>query len=202
MKRVGHTSEIPFGIYYWKTRKIRILKKWKKIAGDNIISHMCPFTHMQHKSRSSDIWFLRYKFFVIMGHFLPFDPPNNRKNQNFEKIKKPLEMLLFYTCVPQMTTIYCMVPEILSVADIFFFVMLGYFLPFYPTPFPLTAQNIKILKKARKLLEIFYLSTMNKNQKSNNVWFLRYGAQQTEFLSHFGPIFTLPPPLPPPPPPA
>ena len=27
-------------------------------------------------------------FFVILGHFLPFDPPNNPKNQNFEKIKK------------------------------------------------------------------------------------------------------------------
>ena len=40
-----------------------------------------------------------------MDHFLPFDPPNNRKSQNFEKIKKLLEMLLFYTCVPQMTTI-------------------------------------------------------------------------------------------------
>ena len=23
-----------------------------------------------------------YNFFVILGHFLPFDPPNNQKNQN------------------------------------------------------------------------------------------------------------------------
>ena len=30
----------------------------------------------------------RTVFFVILGHFLPFDPPNNPKNQNFEKIKK------------------------------------------------------------------------------------------------------------------
>ena len=28
------------------------------------------------------------EFFVILGHFLPFDPPNNPKNQNFEKMKK------------------------------------------------------------------------------------------------------------------
>ena len=27
-------------------------------------------------------------FLVILGHFLPFYPPNNPKNQNFEKIKK------------------------------------------------------------------------------------------------------------------
>ena len=66
---------------------------------------------MHHKSRSYDAWFLRYKVqktksFVIVGYFLPFDPPNNQKNQNFEKIKKnSREILSFYTCVPQMTTI-------------------------------------------------------------------------------------------------
>ena len=27
-------------------------------------------------------------FFVILDHFLPFYPPNNLKNQNFEKMKK------------------------------------------------------------------------------------------------------------------
>ena len=40
-----------------------------------------------------NVWFLRYKpqqaeFFVILGHFLPFNLPNNMKNQNFEKMKK------------------------------------------------------------------------------------------------------------------
>ena len=64
------------------------------------------FTYVHHKSRSYDVWFLRYKvqrikLFVILGHFLPFDPPNNPKN--FEKIKRCLEILSFYTCVPQMT---------------------------------------------------------------------------------------------------
>ena len=43
---------------------------------------------------SYDVWFLRYKagqteFFIILGHFLPSDPPKNqKKNQNFEKMKK------------------------------------------------------------------------------------------------------------------
>ena len=34
-------------------------------------------------------WDIRHngQFFVILGHFLPFDAPNP-KNQNFEKIKK------------------------------------------------------------------------------------------------------------------
>ena len=31
-----------------------------------------------------------------MGHFVPFDPPNNEKNLNFEKSKKkPKEILSF-----------------------------------------------------------------------------------------------------------
>ena len=52
-----------------------------------------PFTHLHHKSISYDVWFLRYKvqktkFVVIMGHFLLFRAPNNRKNQNFEKMEK------------------------------------------------------------------------------------------------------------------
>ena len=41
------------------------------------------------------------EFFVILDHFLPFDPPNNPKNQNFEE----MEILSFYTCVPQMTIV-------------------------------------------------------------------------------------------------
>ena len=51
-----------------------------------------PFTHVYSKSWSYHVWFLRFKvqrteFFVILGHFLPFDPPNKPQNQNFEKQK-------------------------------------------------------------------------------------------------------------------
>ena len=63
-----------------------------------------PFTHVHHKSRSYDVWFLRYKvqrtkFFVILGHFLPFDGPENPKNQNFEEIKKmPGDIIILHLC--------------------------------------------------------------------------------------------------------
>ena len=69
-------------------------RPWKLKFGKNAQKtwRYCPFTRVHHKSRSYDIWLLRYKvqrtkFFVILGHFLPFDAPNNPKNQNFEKIK-------------------------------------------------------------------------------------------------------------------
>ena len=42
---------------------------------------------------------MRYKvrqidFFVILGHFLHFDPHNNPINQNFEKMKTPGYIIL------------------------------------------------------------------------------------------------------------
>ena len=48
---------------------------------------------MHQKPQSYETQFLRYQvrrkgFFVILGHFLPFYPPNNPKNQNFEKMEK------------------------------------------------------------------------------------------------------------------
>ena len=63
-------------------------KKMKKISGDIILLYI----HVFHKWRSYDIWFLKYKvqlteMFVILGHFLSFQPPDNTKNQNF-KIEK------------------------------------------------------------------------------------------------------------------
>ena len=70
------------------------------------------------------------KFFVILGYFLTFDPPNNPEIQNFEKIKKII---------------------------------------------------------------ILHISSINEN---HDVWFLRYGAWQTEsflILDHFLPFYTPPP---------
>ena len=119
-----------------------------------------PFIHVHHKSRSYDVWFLRYKvqrtkFFWHYGPFFcPFTLLTTKKKQNFEKIKH-LETLSFYTCVPQMTIISCLVPKISSVTDRIFSI-LCYFLPFYP----LTIQKIKILKKWKKFLEILPFYTI------------------------------------------
>ena len=39
------------------------------------------------------------QFFVILGHFLPFYPANNPKNQNFEKMKKtPGDNIILQMC--------------------------------------------------------------------------------------------------------
>ena len=64
----------------------------KKFAGDH-------FTHEFQKSQSYDVWFLRYgmrqtECFVIMNCFLPLYSPMDPENQNFEKMKKPLEDII------------------------------------------------------------------------------------------------------------
>ena len=55
--------------------------------------------------QSCDVWFLRYwvrrtEFFVILDHFLPFYPPSNPKNENFEKkMKKTLgDIIILHKC--------------------------------------------------------------------------------------------------------
>ena len=70
------------------TPKIKIWNKCKNKPGDIILLDMCTINedHMMYSS-----WDLRHNklsFFLILGHFLPFDPPNNLKNHSFEKNKK------------------------------------------------------------------------------------------------------------------
>ena len=70
------------------TQKIQILKKMKNLPGDIIILHKCTINDNHIRYGSWDMERDRQNFFVILDHFLHFYPPNNLKNQNFEKLKK------------------------------------------------------------------------------------------------------------------
>ena len=91
------------------TRKIKILKKWKKLQ------EVLSFKHEYHKWKSYHVWLLRYgarqtEFFCILDHFLPFYTaffsPLSRYNPETQRIKilkkwkKHLEISSFYTSVP------------------------------------------------------------------------------------------------------
>ena len=86
-------------LYALTTWKIKILKKMKKPPGYIIPLHMCTINdnHMMHGS-----WDMEHNglnFFVILDHFLPFYPPDNPKNQNFEKMKKnPGDIIILHMC--------------------------------------------------------------------------------------------------------
>ena len=79
------------------------------------------FTHVYQKPQLYEVQFPRYrvsqtKKFIILGHFLPFYPPNNLKNQNFEKNEK----VSFYISVPKIMIICYMLLEIWSATDTIF----------------------------------------------------------------------------------
>ena len=80
------------------TWKIKILTL-KKTPGDIIILHISTINDNHMMYGSWDIECNRQNFFVILDHFLLFYPPNNLKNQNFEKWKNHLEILSFFTGV-------------------------------------------------------------------------------------------------------
>ena len=118
------------------TQKIKILKKWRKKKKKAWRYH---FTHVYHKWRSYEVWFLRYgayqtellSFWTVFA-LLPPPLPNNLKNQNFENWKKHLKILSFYTCVPQNIIIWCMVPDVSSARTDF----LCHFGPFFALLLP------------------------------------------------------------------
>ena len=92
--------------------KYQNFEKMKKLPGDIILLHI----HVHHKWRSYDIWFWNARcnrhIFCHFGSFFALLPPINLDNRNFEKMKKLREILSFHKCVPKMTIIWWMDPEI------------------------------------------------------------------------------------------
>ena len=123
---------------------------------------------------------------------MPFYPPKNPKNQNFEKWKNLLKISSFYTCAPKITIIWCTVPEIRSETDRIF-CHFGPFFALLPPPSPLKIPKIKILKKMKKMpgdIILLYIHVYHK-WRSYDIWFLKYKVQQTEIfviLGHFLPF--------------
>ena len=96
-----------------------------------------------------EVRFLRYRvrhnFLSFWAIFCSFTPQTTWKT----KIKKKcMEISSFYTCVPQMTIIWCMFPEIWSVADIILYCF-GLFFALLPLNSPKN-QNLKKKKKWKK----------------------------------------------------
>ena len=142
--RCDEQNFLPFWAIFWPLtlltiQHIKILKKWEKKAW-----RYHDFTLKYHKWRSYDLWFFTYR--AGQTFLLPFSaifclyPTNNLKNQNFEKTKKCFE-ISFYTCVPQMTIIWCVSWDMEG--KIIFLSFRTIFRPFTP----LTTLKIKTLKK-------------------------------------------------------
>ena len=153
---LGHI--LPF--YPTNNPKNQNFEKMKKNPGDIIILHKCS-KNRDHKLYSS--WYMkcsRQNFLSFWVLFCPFTPLTTQINQNFEKMKKSLEIWSFYTNVPKIMIICYTVPEIRSMTDVIVIFHFGLFFAFVP----LTSQKIKIYTKWKKTLkDIIILLTWTKN---------------------------------------
>ena len=174
---------------YLMILKIKILQKNEK-PGDIIILYI----HVHHKWRSYDIWFLKYKvqqteIFVILGHSLPFQPPDNLENQNF-KIEKNTWRYYHFTHLHHKWQSYDVWFLRYGVQQTEFFVILDWFLPFYP---PKDPENLNFENMKKNTLRYYHYTNVYLKWQSHDVLFLRYGVRQTVF-GHFGLFFALLPP--------
>ena len=140
------------------------------------------FTQVHQKAWSYDLLFLRYgawrtlMLFFILGNFLPFYPPNSPKNENFKKLKKPLEISSFNTkCTKNHDMSWCSWDTACDRCNCYFSFW-AIFCPFTPLP----AQKIKISKKKwKQTLEIHHLTQVHQKSWSYALLFLRYGMWET-----------------------
>ena len=129
---LGHF--LPFTGVPLTTQKIRILRKWKW----RIFLHLCTKNHCCMMYPSWEMECNRQLFVILLNFYPTIDP----KIKIWKKWKKHLKILSFYTCVPWMKIIWCMVPEIWCVTGRIF----SFWTIFCPLTL-LTTQKMKILKK-------------------------------------------------------
>ena len=154
---------------------------------------------------------------VILGHFFPFHSLKTRKIKILKKWTNLLE-ISFYTCVPKIKIIWCMVPEIWSATDrtfchyepfftlllliwymVFqiwsatdkFFVILDRFLPFCP---PINPQNQNFEKLKKNPGAIIISHNCPKNHDHMLYCSLDMACNGFNCCFHFGLFFTLLPP--------
>ena len=162
-----------------------------KINFEKICRRYHHFTHAYQKSQSYDVRFLKYgvrqaEFFVILGHFLPFQPPENPENQNL-KIEKNIWRYYNFTYLHHKWQSYDVWFLRYEAWRTEFFIILDWFLPFYLPNNPKN-QNFEELKKTPGDVIILQMCTINGNQMMYGSWDMEHDRQ---IFCHFGPFLAL-----------
>ena len=130
------------------------------------------------------------EFFLILDHFLPFyfPPPNNPENQNFvkngNKYLVPGDIIILHKCTKYDKHMIYGFWDVKHNRQIFF-VILGQFLPFYPTSNPKN-QNFE-KKKHLKILSFYKSGTKNHDYMLYCSWDMAH--DRSIFLFSFSAIF-------------
>ena len=176
---------LPF--YHPKNPKVKILKNEK------ICWRYHHFTPVYQKSESYDVWILRYvvrqaKNFVILGHFLPFQPLDNPENQNF-KTEKNTWRYYNFTYLHHKWQSYDVWFLRYGVQQTEFFVILDHFLPFYP-PMDPENQNFEKMKKTLEDIIILQMCTINDSHMMYGSWDMKCnGRNFLSFWTIFSPFY-------------
>ena len=121
-------------------------------------------THMRYGSWDTE-WENFLSFWSILCPLTPSPPPlTTQKIKILKKWKKHLKISSFYTCVPKITIIWCMLADIWSVTDIF-----CHFRPFFSPFTKLLTLKIKIWKKRRAFI-LLHMCTIYENHKMHGSW--------------------------------
>ena len=209
MNKVGHNSEFLFGVcwWIWKTNiYYQKLLKWANKKQNNFNIYKAAFffkkspwryhyfTPVYQKSRWYDLQFLRCRAWQteigIFRSFFPFYPLQTPKNQNFENKKKiAVDIIILHMFTKKHN--YMMSGSLDTEWDKQNFLSFwAIFALLLPPPNNPENQNFEKMRKIPGDI-ILHICTINENHY--DVWFLRYGAQQTKFvvfLGHFLPLAT------------
>ena len=112
-----------------------------------------------------NVWFLRYEapqteLFVISDYFLPFYPPNDLENKNFEKMKDMLVDIILQMYTINENNMY--VSWDMEHGRHIFFLIFDHLLPFYPPNNP-ENQNFEKMKKMPVDIIILHMKKMPGN---------------------------------------
>ena len=154
-----------------------------------IILHMCTIydNHMMYGS-----WDIEDngQIFFILDHFLPFYPPNNPKNQNFEKQKIVSgNIIILHKCTKNHDHIlYCSWDMACDRYNCYHSFILGYFLRFYP---PNNPKKWKFHKNERNAWRYHHFTQVYQKLWSYGIPFLRWRVTDVIVIFHFGLFFAL-----------
>ena len=182
MRKVAHTSEFPFGVYWW------ILKDRKNLntfTGD-IISYISTKKHNHMRYYSS--WDTKWdRIFCRFGSFFVFNPvhPYNPENQNFEEMKKAFGNVIILNLCNKKTR--CLLTQIWSPCTDIIFCHFRPFFAFLPNYWP---QQLRFGKTPGHIT-LLHMCNINQDMmySSCGMKFTRHN-----FFSHLGQFFALLPP--------
>ena len=135
MKKVGHISEFPCGIY-WRTLKNLKNQNFEKMRKTCWGIH--HFTQVYQKPQSYEIQFLRYEvrqfFLSFWTNFCPLCPlPLTAQKTNFEHFKNASGDVIILNLCKKKTWSNDVCLFRYEVQQTFFFVILGHFFLFHST---------------------------------------------------------------------